>query len=606
MTPDDKRSDLASELPDYVDEPLEAPSFFGGWFSTPERKRFLLWGVILVLLIWLIPTAYRGLKNWRAGIFIGQSEAAFAIGDSNGGITLMKKALALAPGSLRVQHAVQLYNAGIGDKESLAILLFRMRSGDSENDELLGIAELESQAGNLPIAREAISHLPPGLSSEHALRQILIEAAMMAQEGNIAKAAEHCFSSARVLGEENAPYLLTQGALYLISDNEATERRQAVEILLSVVKSHTEASLPAWRVLAPMMLGQPIKPDEAEQSADRQELIKLLPTLPGSTVSDRLLSADLEIQSDPSSRKAVVESLTRQYSLAPRSEMLEFARWLNARRLFREASSFALADGVEKHPGDADWLIILMDARSAQGDWNEVADMLKNSTGAGIPDAVRHLFLARIALINGDQTTAETEWGNLNRDLSLEKTETLAYLANYEERIGAVDQTAKVYREMVKRKETKILGLVALIRCQPITDSVATLIPLYEQLLAASPEFPDAVGDLAYLNLLLDQEIIPSSAKAENLLREQPNLLARISVAALGRLRRGDTKGALSLYDHKEIDWQISPNRWKAVRCAVLRATGNTGEADRIASTIDSSHLRPEELELLKPSENHQ
>ena len=601
---DDKKSKeppAPSELPDYVDEPLEAPPFSAAWFA-PWRRKLLLLGVILLpLLIWKIPAAYRGIKNWRADILIGQSEGAFAVGDTNEGLALMKQAFALAPSSPRCQHAVQIYNASVGDKEALGLLLASMRTDSLNNDELLGVAELEAHAGNLPIVREAMTHLSPSLTPEQSLHRTLIEAAVMAQEGSMAKAAEHCLASAATLGQKESPFLRTQGARYLLAENEPTARRRAVEILLAVAGEHTKSSLPAWGVLAHQVLSQPTKPGDAEQLAEHQALITLLPTLPGSSVSDRLLAADLEIQADPARQQAVVESLTQRYAHAPRSESLEFARWLNTRGLFREAIALAAGpNGEEKHPGDADWLIVLMDARSAQGDWNKVTEMLKTTASEEIPDAVRHLFLARIALNNGDQASADSEWRSLNGDLSLEKNETLAYLANYEERIGAVDQAARVYREMINRKETKTIGLEALIRYQLHTDTLASLIPLYEQLLAASPDYPDAVADLAYLNLLLDREIIPSAAKAENLLQEQPNLLARISVAALGRLRRGDPKSALSLYENREIDWSASLNRWKAVRSAVLRASGDTQEADRFASTIDTTRLRPEELELLK------
>ena len=78
--------------------------------------------------------------------------------------------------------------------------------------------------------------------------------------------------------------------------------------------------------------------------------------------------------------------------------------------------------------------------------------------------------------------------------------------------------------------------------------------------------------------------------------------MARISATALARLRRGDTAGAIALYQGREIDWSVMPDSWKAVRVAVLLASGDRGTAQSLASTIDKSNLRPEERDLLLPS----
>jgi len=40
-------------------------------------------------------------------------------------------------------------------------------------------------------------------------------------------------------------------------------------------------------------------------------------------------------------------------------------------------------------------------------------------------------------MMKGDETMAEEEWRNVGASLHLEKPETLAYIAGYEEQIGA-------------------------------------------------------------------------------------------------------------------------------------------------------------------------
>ena len=125
------------------------------------------------------------------------------------------------------------------------------------------------------------------------------------------------------------------------------------------------------------------------------------------------------------------------------------------------------------------------------------------------------------------------------------------------------------------------------------------MIPLYQELLAVTPDLTEAVGDLAYLKLLKGEDVAQSSAVSEKLLIAQPDLLARMSAAALGRLRLGDIKAAMAVYGDRPIDWNAAPEPWKAVRVAVLLAAGEKS-ANVMASTINPAVLRPEEQRLLK------
>jgi lipopolysaccharide biosynthesis regulator YciM len=183
--------------------------------------------------------------------------------------------------------------------------------------------------------------------------------------------------------------------------------------------------------------------------------------------------------------------------------------------------------------------------------------------------------------------------------LHLEKSDTLAYIAGYEERIGAFDRAAKTYRELADREETRVNGLIGLIRCQPSDVPAKKLIPTYAELVAALPDNQDFACDLAYLRLLAGEDVPDASAAAEKLLLARPNVLTTISTAALARLRTGNAKGALDLYQGKEVDWNNAAFPWRAVRCAVLEANGMGDGALR--NSINPESLRPEERALLLP-----
>lgn len=591
-----ERGSYHSELPDYAEEgPSRVEESDGG--RNYRVRRWIIRVGALLLLILLTPPLYRTAKEWRSGVLLRKSESAFVIGDAKLALNLLKQSLALSPGSPRVQHAVELYNARSGDQASLNKLLDRMHSGASDPDELLGIAELEIAAAHPDRANEALGALPPKLSDERSLRRTLAMASLMAQSGDFAKAAESCLAKAPSFSPESASHLRVQAALYLLATKSPDGAKSAVELLQQAMKSRERISLSAWRLLAKIALKPPQGATGLLTPEEISSLIKSLDSLSDHTVFDSLTAADLEILMDPKGNEKVVKRLKEFYSQASRVESLEFARWLNERGFQKDVVELA---GSERPLKDTDWLLVTLDAETSLGNWNEVSRMLDSPAGAGIPDAVRHLFLARVALMNGNQSGAEDEWRNVGGALHLEKPETLAYIAGYEEQIGAFERAARTYREMADRGgATKIPGLIGLIRCQPRNAPAFQLIPIYEELVSAAPAITDAQSDLAYLKLLISDDVEEASRTAEKLLEVQPNNMARISTAALGRLRTGNPKGALDLYNGKVIDWASVPDPWKGVYVAVLRANDDSAGEEKLSASFDQKNLRPEEAALI-------
>ena len=587
------------ELPDYSEESGDSMVPSVPWFVDSKKRRWILRALLALVLLMAAPPLYRLAKEWRSGALIREAGTAFALGDSNKGVLLLKQALALSPGSATVVQAVELHNARAGDQPSLAKLLERMRAGRSDPNELLGLAEL-SAAGSKPdaadLAGEVLTRLPKDLPVKLALRRTLIEAALQARQGDYSRAADACLVAALHVPKEDAAHLRFQAAMYLLANPTAESGRKAVNLLKEVLSGNTGTSLSAWRLLAGIALLPPGQSPVQLTPAESVMLIKTLPSLKQVTPADEFLAADMEILHEPAGKDKVVRGVMSRYQSASRVEMLDAAKWLNRGGFHKEVVEFA---GSELPLKDTDWLLVVMDALSAEGNWNEVLRMLDSPAGSGIPDAVKHLYRARIAFIAGNKTLSEEEWRNVGGSLNLEKTETLAYIAGYEEQIGETARAARTYREMANRKETQVPGLIGLIRCQPRSASASTLIPLYEELLAAQPTNPDAACDLAYLKLLTGKDTAESAAIAEKLLTQQHDSLPRISTAALGRLRSGDAKGSLEIYGDKVIDWNAAPDPWKVVRCAVLQVNGQSDQAATLAASVSTQLLRPEEKELL-------
>lgn len=595
--PEKTMAGAGGELPDYSEEPLQQP-VKEPWFKDPRKRRIVLRCLaVLILLLCSLPV-YRGLKEWRATFLMKKSGDAFSVGDVQQGISLLKQALALAPGSPSIQQGVELYNARAGDAESFDKLLVRMRKGQSDDQELLGIAEIAAMTDRKNIAMEALGLLSPKSRKREFLRRSLLEASLIVREGNPGGAADFCIGrskqapSAKVSG-----YLRIQACLDLLSSRNAPDITRILDLLRGVIKDRSEASIAAWRVATELVLNPRDGAGIPDPAAVAVSLAEELPALSGKKPADELLAADLRLMKDPSLKQDLVAKLIKGRRLSPRTDQLDLARWLNGKGCPREVIAMA---GPDRPSNDTDWLLVVLDAKCVLNELNDIPAMLDSPAGSGIQEAVRHLYLARIAMLRGEERLAEEEWRNVTAALHLEKPETLAYIAGYEEQIGAYERAARTYREMADRESTTVRGLIGLILCQPSTAPATKLIPMYEELVAAMPGNQDAACDLAYLRLLAKDDTVGAAASAESLLQSQPNVLTRISVTALGRLRTGDAKGALDLYRDKQIDWNAAAAPWRAIRYAVLMANQLQPEATSIRGTIDPSVLRPEERALLE------
>lgn len=586
----------SEELPDYEEEVPGPPPPSSEGLSNPKTWRGLFICLALLLGMLLAAPIYHSLKSWRANALLEKAQTAFAYGDNALGVSFLKQAMALAPGNEAVGLAVELFNARMGDPASLKRMLSRMEMGTSSVEELLGLAELEGKKSHNEIVLAAIAKLPKKLTDQQLLRLILIQALLKYQETGALAASAICLDATRFTHGDDLLRLQTQAAVYLLSGGNSESKKEGLKLLLEVMGKKTAVSLEAARILAQFALYSDKKTDVSLTTEEVLDVAHLLPKLPGHLQSDELMAADLEIQADPAAKTDLIKRLTESYQHAPRAVMLDFARWLNGKGLHDDTIAFA---GPDRPQSDTDWLLIVLDAECAKGDWEKIPDMLETPAGLGIPDAVKHLFLARVAMMSGRASVAEEEWRSVNGSLHLEKPETLAYIAGYEEQLGAYDQAVVTYREMADRKETHLPGLIGLIRVQSRTADPNILIPLYEEIVAAAPDYSDAAGDLAYLKLLNDRDLPKAAETADKLLAAQPDSLARISVAALGRLKNGNVDSALSLYETNHIDWMTAPAPWKAVYVAVLRASGNIANADQMNASINSLSLSPREKTLL-------
>ena len=112
---------------------------------------------------------------------------------------------------------------------------------------------------------------------------------------------------------------------------------------------------------------------------------------------------------------------------------------------------------------------------------------------------------------------------------------------------------------------------------------------------------PNAADQLAYLSLLLNEDVDKNFAVAKKLADQYPNRLAFRVTAALGYLRQHDPASALAQFKAPEpIDWKRTLPAWRAVYAAALLASDRNEEARDIIGTIPRDQLNPQEQELIE------
>lgn len=574
------------ELPDYeIDHHSHhSPVHFLRTLLGDIRARIVLALLISSLLLWVaIPPAYHRIKVWRAMGFLAQSEVAANEGNIPKSISLMRRAILMAPNEEAIFRKVRLFNASLGDASALNSLQRLMLEKQANTEELLTLAEQSIKAKNTVIAKAAMEQV----QDHHSARKVIVQMRFLEEEGNLKGALDLARKELPNLTPEDQDKLLLATAEMTLK----TDVKASREILLQLVDKNSATGIAALRLLAAQTLAQRgIEFLKSDKTAD-----KLL-AHPLHTADDNLLALDLRLLENPAAKPALLAQTMAERSSSPPDDALAFARWLN-RRLHYEASVEFI--GRERAVSQSDWLLLYLDALAGLERWNDIFTMLDAETIIGLSDSIRLLFLARAAEKSGDHDKADQSWREMQLGLAYEKPEVVSFIAAYALRIGEREQAIKAYTSLSHRKETALEGYLGLIRCWPQNTPAEELLPLYQEITESFPMLAEAKNDQIYLKLLTNDRPATTAAIANEIYNTTPQSFATLSINALGMLRTGKPAEADALYKDKNISWLSAPPQWRVVRAAVLYANGNKREADEIARTINRSQLRPEERALL-------
>lgn len=557
-------------------------------------------------------TLYDSAKSWRAGRLIARSEAARTRGDEAEEFRLLREAYILFPSKPLTLRAIARFHEKRDVGTAMASYQRLLETPSATIEDTLRACRLALTGGDAELGRKLLGELRGKNEVAQRPEVFALEAQLLGLEGSWDAAIALARKAASLKTDHAAEdflvaSLLVRAAEHAPESERTRMRSEAIDVLGGLVDNPEQPGIEAIAALANLAR----QPAAAQLLAGRKvgawvdaaaRHLKSNPRL-------RIAAWDLRLAATPADSEGIFREFLAKWRGASSQDQLEAARWLNQHG--KPALSLELS--TPQQDASADWILVHLDALAAENGWDTVLELLQNPSGpaAKLQGAVRALFAMR-ARTELRQTFDRSEaWRDIQFLARNETVRDQLYVAQYAERTGERQQAAAIYRRLLDRPNTastfdpglsneeKLACHSGLIRTMSETAPVADLLPLMEAMSAAFPGIDEAANDAIYLRLLTGDFNDAMPARLRPLLQKNPALLAYRTTLALYELRAGRADAAAKLYHEWQIDWATAPDRFKAVRIAVLTASGHPEEADALRAMIDPKNLRPEEAALL-------
>ena len=550
------------------------------------RKRRGRWWILLtasVLAVIVAGTiAYRWFKGQRAERFAAAGETLVAANKWNDAAVQYRVALQLDPsnyhglsGAARLASKAERPEALELWQKVLALPQCTIR--DRED-----YAELLIKTNRLNLAEKAID---PLLKDNPDTKALQLAARYARKIGDNVKAGEYLRIASKRAPDDDAPRF--QLAEVLAQSTDAADQAKARKILWELAARPNVYKKPAVEALG---AAPELTTDE------RKRLLQELMALTPKTAKDDLLAADMRVQLQPDEAARIYREEVERWRNGQSQELLDLARWLNAHQ---QPELVLSTFPVERTLEDNQLLLARLDALATLQRWNDIDGVL-NRTDVTLDPSVIESFRARTALERNANLDAEVHW---NHAISLAASDPykLRFVANFAEQSRATAAALKAYEQLARFPEHADFAYRGTQRVSQRSGDTAAERAAMSKISARAPEDPNAADQLAYLSLLLGEDVDQNFAVAKKLAEQYPNRLSYRVTTALGYLRQHDPASAMAQFKGPvSIDWKRTLPAWRAVYAAALLASDRNDEARDIIATIPRDRLNPQERELIE------
>ena len=550
------------------------------------RKRRGRWWILLIASVLAVivagTIAYRWFKGQRAERFAAAGEALVAADKWNDAAVQYRVALQLDPsnyhglsGAARLASKAERPEALELWQKVLALPQCTIR--DRED-----YAELLIKTNRLNLAEKVID---PLLKDNPDTKALQLAARYSRKIGDNVKASEYLRVASKRTPDDDAPRF--QLAEVLAQSTDAADQAEARKILWELAARPIVYKKAAVEALA---AAPELTTDE------RKRLLQELTALTPKTAKDDLLAADMRIQLQPDEAARVYREEVERWRNGQSQELLDLARWLNAHQ---QPELVLSTFPIERTLEDNQLLLARLDALATLQRWNDIDGVL-NRTDVTLDPSVIESFRARTALERNANLDAEVHW---NHAISLAASDPykLRFVANFAEQSRATAAALKAYEQLARFPEHADFAYRGTQRVSQRSGDTAAQRTAMSKISARAPEDPNAADQLAYLNLLLGEDVDQNFAVAKKIAEQYPSRLSYRVTTALGYLRQHDPASAMAQFKGPvSIDWKRTLPAWRAVYAAALLASDRNDEARDIIATIPRDRLNPQERELIE------
>ncbi|MEO0794898.1 MAG: hypothetical protein AAFX93_07045 [Verrucomicrobiota bacterium] len=371
------------------------------------------------------------------------------------------------------------------------------------------------------------------------------------------------------------------------SSEDPAVRQAGIDWLRKMADQEGEIGLRALRV----MLRAPGVSDE-----ERRSVAVRLSEHPMAERGDQLTEIMVRQNLDETPIDEVVAEAKKLFALENLEEVVELGRWLNGQN--RSADLLEIVD-LDTALKREDLFLVWVDAMALTGQWEGLLTVIDRPR-LPIDPFVQQLFRARIQAELGKQRLSDLTWNQALIKARDDVTK-LGWAYDYADKLGWNMKARDALERLSKNPQTQRLAFERLVELNQRIKDVEALQEVLRRMSDQYPHDANVANDLAYVNLLLGQEVQEAGNTAVNLLQQSEKpFLANVMTLSLAYYLAGNKQAALEPLYTLPIDWDEVRPGWRTVYAAILKANGHTREAESIMEKVNPDHVLPQEYALYR------
>lgn len=547
--------------------------------------RWILALVVLVVLVLGGVLGYQWVRVRRANKFATAGDSMREANKLNDAAVQYRVALQLDPNNYHALSGAARLASQADRPEAIELWQKVIESRKSTLQDHEDYAELLIKNNRLALAEKILDPLLKGNPDTRALR---LASRYSVKMGEDAKALDFMRIASKRAPEDDATRF--QLAELLAQSTDPSEQAEARKILWDLAgKSNTYKQVAVEALAAaPQLTGD-----------EQTRLVQELTDLTSKTIKDDLLVADLKLQLHPDDAAHIYQETTTRWQSGKTEDLIQLARWLN---IHQQPELVLSSFPIERAFEDNQLLLTRLDAMAILQRWNDIDELL-GQTEVTLDPSVIESFHARTAQERNSTLDAEVHW---NHAISLAASDPykLRFVANFAEQSRADAVALNAYEQLARFPDQADLAYRGIERVGQKSGDISAQRAAMAKITARTPDDPNAADQLAYLNLLLGENVDKNLATAKKLTAQFPNRLSYRVTAALGYLRQHNAAAAVAQFNGPSpIDWKQTLPSWRAVYAATLLGTDKNEEAKKIIATIPRDRLNSQERALIESGE---